>query len=84
VGTSYAASCFIGINRGAGDSNFVVKTDMICGWGIVIPLTFLAGIVFKLPIPVVYFCSRIDQLVKVFVAFFRLRGDRWIKNVTRD
>jgi len=84
VGTSYAAACFVGINRGAGDSKFVVKTDMICGWGIVIPLTFIAGILLNLPFPVVYLCTRIDQLVKVFIAFFRLRGKKWIKNVTRD
>ncbi len=84
VGTSYAAACFTGINRGAGDSKFVVRTDMICGWGIVIPLTFLAGLVWKLPFPIVYLCTRIDQLVKVVIAFIRLRGNTWIKNVTRD
>ena len=84
VGTSYAAACFVGINRGAGDSKFVVKTDMICGWGVVIPLTFIAGILLELPFPIVYLCTRIDQIVKIFVAFFRLRGKKWIKNVTRD
>ena len=31
IGTSYHASCFIGINRGAGDSRFVAMVDMICG-----------------------------------------------------
>ena len=57
---------------------------MICGWGVVIPLTFVTGILLGLPFPIVYFCTRIDQLVKVFVAFFRLRSGKWIKNVTRD
>ena len=84
AGTSYAAACFLGINRGAGDSKFVVKTDMICGWLIVIPMTYLTGIILGAPLPLVYFASRCDQLVKVVIAFVRLRGNRWIRNVTRE
>ncbi|MDD6033410.1 MAG: MATE family efflux transporter [Oscillospiraceae bacterium] len=84
IGTCYHAACFVGINRGAGDGNFVVKVDLICGWLVVLPLTFLAGFVLKLPLPVVYLCTRIDQCFKWLIAFIRLRGDKWIKNVTRD
>ena len=83
IGTAYHASCFVGINRGAGDSKFVFKVDMIFGWLIVLPATFLSGLVFGAPLWVVYFCSRIDQFFKWIIAFFRLRGDRWIRNVTR-
>ena len=32
LGTTYHASCFLGINRGAGDSRFVMTVDLICGW----------------------------------------------------
>ena len=83
-GTSYAASCFVGINRGSGDARFVVATDMICGWLIVLPLMFLA---LKLgwPPPIVFLMSRIDQILKMGIAFVRLNmTDRWIRNVTRD
>jgi len=82
--TSYHASCFIGINRGAGDSRFVALVDMICGWAIVLPLTFLAAQVFKWPLPVVFLMTRIDQTFKWIIAFIRLRGQKWIKNVTRE
>lgn len=84
IGTCYHAACFVGINRGAGDGKFVMKVDMICGWLIVIPLTFLAGFVFHWPLPAVYLCTRIDQCFKWIIAFFRLRGNKWIKNVTRE
>ena len=84
IGTSYHASCFIGINRGAGDSRFVAMVDSICGWLIVIPLCALGAFVWHVPAPVVFFFTRIDQILKVFIAFFRLRSDRWIRNVTRD
>ncbi|MGI6239592.1 MAG: MATE family efflux transporter [Christensenellales bacterium] len=83
IGTSYHASCFVGINRGAGDSRFVALVDMICGWFIVLPATFLAAIVFRAPLPVVFLMTRIDQCFKWIIAFFRLRGDKWIRNVTR-
>ena len=36
VGTCYHASCFVGINRGAGDSRFVAMVVMICGWLVVL------------------------------------------------
>ncbi len=83
LGTSYHAACFIGINRGAGDSRFVATVDMICGWLIVLPATLLAAFVFKWPLPIVFLMTRIDQCFKWIVAFIRLRGNKWIKNVTR-
>ncbi len=80
----YHASCFKGINRGGGDSRFVAAVDSVCGWCVVLPATLLAAFVFKLPLPAVYFCTRIDQYFKWIIAMIRLRGDKWIKNVTRD
>ena len=90
IGTSYHMACFTGINRGAGDSRFVFKVDMVCGWLVVIPMTVLVAVgylnawspIFTLPL--VYLCTRLDQCFKWLVAFIRLRGDKWIKNVTRD
>ena len=83
-GTGYAAGCFQGINRGAGDVNFVLKVNLVCGWIIVIPLCALGAFVWHVPAPIVFFFTRIDQILKVFIAFFRLRSGRWIRNVTRE
>ena len=82
IGTSYHASCFVGINRGAGDSRFVAAVDMICGWLVVLPAMLIA-VHFNWPLPVVFLMTRIDQCFKWLIAFLRLRGDKWIKNVTR-
>ena len=76
------AACFTGINRGAGDGKFLMKVDIVCGWLIVLPLAFLAGFIWTWPLWAVYLCTRIDQCFKWIVAFLRLRGNRWIKNVT--
>ncbi len=83
VGTTYHASCFVGINRGAGDSRFVMAVDMICGWLFVLPVTYLSAFVLKLPLPWIFAVLRIDQFFKWIIAFFRLRGSKWIRNVTR-
>ncbi len=83
VGTTYHASCFVGINRGAGDSRFVMVVDMICGWLVVLPAAYLAGTVFKVPLEYMFLILRIDQTFKWIIAFFRLRGNKWIRNVTR-
>ena len=83
IGTSYHASCFIGINRGAGDSRFVAMVDSICGWLIVLPATALCAFVFKAPLPIVFLATRIDQCFKWVIAMLRLRGNKWIRNVTR-
>ena len=84
IGTSYHAGCFLGINRGGGDSRFVALVDMICGWFVVLPSMLLAAFVFHAPLPVVFLCSRIDQCFKWIVALIRLRSDKWIRNVTHD
>lgn len=84
LGTTYHASCFVGINRGAGDSRFVMMVDMICGWLIVLPSAFLTAFVLKLPLHWLYFSTRIDQSFKWIIALLRLRGNKWIHNVTRE
>lgn len=84
MGTTYHASCFVGINRGAGDGKFVMIVDLICGWLVVLPFSYLAAYVWNLGPALVFLFLRIDQCFKWIIAFLRLRGDRWIKNVTRD
>jgi Na+-driven multidrug efflux pump len=87
TGTFYHATCFTGINRGSGDGKFVFKIDMICGWFIVLPVLFLNALVINWPpeyhMQIIFLSARIDQCFKWVIAFIRLRGDKWIRNVTR-
>jgi len=82
LGTLYHASCFVGINRGAGDGRFVAKVDFVCAWLIVLPLLYLTAHVWQLSFPLVFLAARFDQCFKWLIAFLRLRGNRWIRNVT--
>ena len=84
IGSSYHVACFTGINRGAGDSHFVFKVDMICGWLIILPLSALAAFVFKFPMPIIFLCTKIDQCFKWIIALIRLKGIKWIHNIVRE
>jgi len=84
LGTLYHASCFIGINRGGGDGRFVAKVDFICAWIIVLPLLYLSAHVWQLSFPLVYLAARFDQTFKWIIAFLRLRGNKWMRNVTKS
>jgi len=80
----FSGVCLIGILRGAGDTKFVFWTDITFLWLISAPLGILAGWVLKLPAHIVYMCLKIDEPIKSVIGLLRLRGDKWIKDVTRD
>jgi len=82
LGTLYHASCFVGINRGGGDGRFVAKVDFVCAWIIVLPLLYFTAHVWQLSYPLVFLAARFDQCFKWIIAFFRLRGNKWMRNVT--
>ena len=84
LGTSYHVACFTGINRGAGDSKFVFRVDMVFGWLIMLPVSFISAFIFKAPLPVIFIATRIDQCFKWIVALIRLKGDKWITNIVRE
>lgn len=72
----------MGILRGGGDAKFVMVNDIIFLWLLAVPLGFLAGLVWKLPIAITYCILNIEQFIKFFTSTLRLRTDKWIKNVT--
>jgi len=47
-------------------------------------LGFLAGMVLKLPVLVVYLLFKSDEIVKTVICWVRVAGDKWIRNVTRS
>ena len=80
---SLAFILMIGILRGGGDTKFVLITDVIFLWLVAIPLGYIAAVVFKLPIPVVYIIIKCDEIIKVIISLFRVKSGKWIRNVTR-
>ncbi|MEG0710236.1 MAG: MATE family efflux transporter [Longicatena sp.] len=72
----------VGILRGGGDAKFVLVNDIIFLWTICLPLGFFAGLVWKLPVPLVFLILRFDDMIKVITSSLRLKYGKWMKNVT--
>lgn len=83
IGTSYQCPCLTGIVTGGGDTKFVLINDFIHQWFVVIPSAFLCAFVFKTPLWVVFLCLKSDQILKCFVAIFKVNRFRWIRQLTR-
>ncbi len=80
---STTAIAIVGILRGGGDAKYSLVIELIALWGFSVPLGYLAGLVFQLPIIVVFLLFKSDELVKAILCWIRLAGDKWIRSVTR-
>ena len=84
VGMSYQMPVCNGVLRGSGDTKFTMWLNLISVWAIVMPLSFLAAFVWKLPVPLVVLCIQSDQIFKGLPVFLRVRSGKWIRHLTRD
>ena len=73
---SYVHIC--GILRSGGDTKFCMFCDLIGIWCVAIPMSFLAAVVWKLPLHWVVALSFSDELVKAMVTLWRFRSKKWI------
>ena len=82
VGMSYQMPVSLGVIQGGGDTRFSMYMNMISTWGIVMPLSFLAAFVWKLPVELVVVAVQSDQLFKGIPVFLRFRSYKWIHKLT--
>lgn len=64
VGMSYQMPVSVGVIQGGGDTRFSMYMNMISTWGIVMPLSFLAAFVWKLPGGTGCGCSAVRSVVQ--------------------
>lgn len=79
VGTAYQNATHTGIVRSGGDTSFVFKVDTIFMWCLVLPMSFLSAYVFKWPILVTFIFLKCDQILKCFIAFWKVNFGNWLK-----
>ena len=73
-----------GVLRGGGDTKILMVADNVFLWIASIPLGILAGLVFHLPAFWIYFCLKIDHVLKAIWCVTRLRSGKWIKKIKTD
>ena len=71
----------VGVLRSGGDSTFALWMDISGVWLIGVPLAFLGGLVWGLPIYFVYALVLIEEVYKVFVGGFRYGQGKWCRNL---
>lgn len=81
---SIAGVGIVGVLRGGGDTKFSLFSELFALWCIAVPLAYIAAYVFHLPVVVVYAIMKIDEPVKDLLYLLRLRGNKWLRNVTRN
>lgn len=82
VGMSYQMPVSVGIIQGGGDTKFSMYLNLISTWGIVMPLSFLAAFVWKVPVEWVVVAVQSDQIFKCVPVFLRFRSYKWIRKLT--
>lgn len=71
-----------GILRSGGQTKFTFYVDILGLWGIGVPLGFLAAFYFNLSIVGVYLLIAVEELVRLALCLYRLRGDKWQAKLT--
>lgn len=73
----------VGVLRGGGDTRFAMVIDIATLWFVALPLGALAGLVFGLPLWIVFLLLLSDELAKFGFGIWRFRSGKWLTNVTR-
>lgn len=71
----------VGVLRSGGDTKAALILDITGVWLVGIPMAFLGGIVFKLPIYYVYGMITFEELYKFIFGFRRYKRKLWVKNI---
>ena len=73
----------VGILRSGGDSRFALLMDLAGVWLIGVPLAWLGGLVWGLPIYLVYALVFTEEVCKVFVGLFRVLQGKWCRTIVQ-
>lgn len=82
IGTCWQATTLSGLVKSGGDTSFVLKNDSFFVFLVMIPGSLLA-IHFGAPAWVIFFVLKCDQILKCFVAFFKVNSFNWMRKLTR-
>ena len=80
---SVSAVGIVGILRGGGDTKFSLNAEMFALWAVAVPIAYFTAFVLHWPPILVYCMIKLDEPVKNILIWIRLRGTRWLRDVTR-
>lgn len=74
----------VGILRSGGDTKFCLVIDTCGVWLVGVPLAFLGGLVWKLPIYWVLVLVYMEEVFKLILGLPRILSKKWINNLTSE
>lgn len=74
----------VGVLRSGGDTKVCLFLDCSGVWFIGIPMAFLGGLVFHLPIYVVYAMVFAEEIYKTILSYLRYRQKKWLRNLALE
>lgn len=72
----------VGVLRGGGDVHWAMLIDVLPLWCVAIPLTAIAALWLKAPVPLICLAYQSEALVKMPFGIWRLRSRKWVKDLT--
>lgn len=82
--TNYTSVLIVGILRSGGDTKFSFLLETLCVWLIGVPLAFIGALLFDLPVYLVVALVNIEEIVKMIVGLYRVKSNKWIKNIVDE
>jgi putative MATE family efflux protein len=74
----------IGVLRSGGDTRYTLLLDSGGIWLIAVPMAFLGGMVWKLPIHLVMALVSAEELFKMVFGLQRLYSKKWVRNIVSE
>ncbi len=71
----------VGILRSGGDTKFSMFLEIGSVWLIGVPLAFLGGLVWHLPVYIVVALVSLEEIIKTLIGIPRLISKKWVRNV---
>ena len=81
---SMSAVGIVGILRGGGDTKFSLNAEIFALWAVAVPVAYFTAFVLHWPPIFVYCMIKLDEPVKNVLIWIRLRGTRWLRDLTRS
>ena len=70
-----------GVLRCGGDTRFAMLAEVLCVWGVGVPMAFLASLVFQWPIYFAVLAVKSEEVLKCIVMTKRFLSKKWVRNV---
>lgn len=80
----YNGICIVGVLRAGGDTLYAMLIETGSVWLYAVPMAFVAGLYWHLPIHMVVFLVKTEEILKFVILLRRFYSKKWAKNVVSD